>query len=236
LNGGETMTRFSPIVTAEHASNAVPDALETLGLSDETLASHVAWDPGVAPVAAALAAALEAPLFVGEYSRLVADLNRSPGSAEVVPEVAFGVIVPGNLGLDAAARNAREARYHRPYWTKVGAALSNLRPPILHLSIHSFTESLHGKRRDVDLGILIDPDRPLEAEVSGLLRPKLHAFGFDVRENEPYDGRGDGLTTRLRSARAPLDYAGVEIEISQRLLPELPRVTESLIDAVRALV
>ncbi len=230
------MTRFSPIVTAEHASNAVPEAFQTLGLSAEVLESHVAWDPGAKPVAIAIAEALGCPLFLGEYSRLVADLNRSPGSKVVVPELAFGVLVPANIGLGPEARAARVDLFHRPYWTKVEGAVSSLGPPVLHLSIHSFTESLHGKKRDVDLGVLIDPDRPLEADVCRVLLTKLRARGLDARENEPYDGRSDGLTTSLRGARSAERYAGVEIEISQRLLSDLARVTDALRDAVRALV
>jgi predicted N-formylglutamate amidohydrolase len=222
---------FALIVTAEHASNTIPPALAGLGVPSEILASHVAWDPGAREVATALAAALGAPLLLGEHSRLVADLNRSPGTDAVVPRAAFGVVVPGNANLTAEDRAAREVAYHRPYWNRVEEAVRALRPPVLHLSVHSFTPELDGKKREVELGVLHDPAHPLEAEIARLFLPILRAHGFDARANEPYDGRADGLCTALRAKLPPSAYAGVEIEISHELLGALDRVSRALIEA-----
>lgn len=237
----DPVSRFTYVVSAEHASRSVPSSLADLGLTAEILSSHVAWDPGVDVVATQLARALEAPLFLGQQSRLVADLNRSPGSREVVPEVAFGVLIPGNQGLSAAERQERELIYHAPYWRQVAAtvqarlACGDGRQPVLHLSVHSFTEELGGERRDVDLGVLFDPAHPLEQHVAAVFIRELVQAGFDARENQPYDGRADALVTALR-ARYPVDaYAGVEIEISQRLLQELDRIAPAIVQGVRAL-
>jgi predicted N-formylglutamate amidohydrolase len=103
------------VITCEHATNRVPAGLQSLGLSHRVLASHVAWDPGARPVASGLARALTVPCLLGRYSRLVADLNRSPHNRQVVPVVAFGTTVPGNRGLTPGARRQRLDRYHTPW-------------------------------------------------------------------------------------------------------------------------
>ena len=126
--------------------------------------------------------------------------------------------------------------YHRgtQLWQRLEAVNAQLPGPILHLSIHSFTPELHGKKRDLDLGILFDPDRPLEAGFARALQPRI--LGFDVRENEPYDGRADGLCTAFRTRFPEEAYAGIEIEISHRLLEKLDRVSRALIEAIRSLI
>ncbi|MEL6186236.1 MAG: N-formylglutamate amidohydrolase, partial [Myxococcota bacterium] len=103
------------VVTCEHAAHEVPDGLE-LGIPPEVVTSHVGWDPGAHEVAEAVARRWSVPLLAGRYSRLVADLNRGPNNPEVVPEVAFGVPVPGNRNLGTKGRETRVRDYHTPYW------------------------------------------------------------------------------------------------------------------------
>jgi predicted N-formylglutamate amidohydrolase len=233
---------FDLVISAEHSSREIPEELGVLGLDPAVLDSHVAWDPGVDEVASYLAEHMDAPLFLGRYSRLVADLNRSPGTNEVVPEVAFGVAVPGNRGLSREERARRQELYHRPYWREVEGAIAARMPQtedaprLLHFSVHSFTPELDGNKRTLDLGILLDPDRPLEAMVSRRLVTELARMGFDTRENEPYDGRSDGMVTAFRRIFSPEAYAGVEVEINHRLLDDLHRVSEALLVSLRLIV
>ncbi len=44
------VARGPVILVCEHASRMLPKSLGTLGLSDEALASHIAWDPGAVAV------------------------------------------------------------------------------------------------------------------------------------------------------------------------------------------
>jgi predicted N-formylglutamate amidohydrolase len=224
------------VVTAEHASRDVPSGID-LGVDETVLDSHVAWDPGAREVAIALASALGAPLFLGEYTRLVADLNRPPHSIEAVPARAFGVLVPGNASLSEQAIAERLSRHHAPYWRKVegevGARIGR-GEDVLHISVHSFTPNLNGAPRTVELGVLFDPERPREQAVAEVMGAKLEQHGFDARPNEPYDGRSDALTTSLRG-RWPIGrYVGIEIEINQALIGGLERVSRAVEEAVRA--
>jgi len=92
------------VLVCEHASNAIPTPLNGLGLTDEVRGSHVAWDPGALGVARHLSQALNAPLIAGRVSRLVYDCNRAPESPSAMPAQTERGDIPGNMGLDAAAR------------------------------------------------------------------------------------------------------------------------------------
>jgi predicted N-formylglutamate amidohydrolase len=69
----------SPIVLiCPHASNYIPPEYNGLGLPAAELERHIAWDSGAAGITRELARILDAPAFLGTYSRLLIDLNRPP--------------------------------------------------------------------------------------------------------------------------------------------------------------
>lgn len=230
------------LVSAEHASNAIPPTLENLGLTDEVLQTHVAWDPGTVEVSQAVAQHFSAPLFIGEWSRLVVDLNRSPtNETDVIPKNAFGVDVPGNQTLNEAARQDRLTRYHRPYWNAVQSKLQELHEgapnrPLLHLSIHSFTDNLNGEHRPMSLGVMFDPARPSEDRFGRALAQRIESAGLVSAENGPYDGRMDAMVTACRPLFPEPAYLGIEIEINQRHLAQLDRIASVLIQSVESVI
>lgn len=227
--------RLALVVSCEHASNACPPDFDTAGIDAAVFETHSAWDPGARPVAERIARHFGAPAVYGRWTRLYCDLNRSPSNPEVVPDHAFGVDIPSNVRLDRAARAARVEAHHRPYWDEVrslihaGLAQAEV---VLHLSVHSFVEEYQGRHRAVDLGILMDPAAPREAEVSHALRVGLAGAPYLVQENEPYDGRADALTTALRHELPRERYAGVELELSQRHLARLDVLGDALLHAL----
>jgi predicted N-formylglutamate amidohydrolase len=220
------------LLTAEHASPAVPDGV-WLGVDEAVILGHRGWDPGSAEAAQLLQRLTGAPLFLGGINRLVVDLNRREEHAQVVPEVSFGVRVPGNEGLSDVDRARRIARWHRPWRRQVAAAVAERARPgraCLHLSVHSFSPEPDPARRTYDLGLLFDPSRPLERAWAARLGRELAARGLDVRDNEPYRGTDEGLTRWLRERHPDPAYAGLEIELSQRLCrAEQARVVECLV-------
>ncbi len=226
------------LITVEHASNAVPKGFD-LGVPAEVLDTHVAWDPGAPEVASIIAAELSAPLFLGRYTRLVADLNRSPENPASVPEVAFGVRVPANMGLTPDARAARLRRFHQPYWDRVfstveGAfAVGGPDRCVLHLSVHSFTGEFAGEVRKMSMGVMLDPARRLERHAADLLLEGLHRLDVNAVENAPYDGRGDAIVAALRRRFPEERYAGVQIEISQNHLDEIDALGHRLLETVQ---
>jgi predicted N-formylglutamate amidohydrolase len=228
---------IAPLVTCEHASRALPARYGTLGLPPRVMRSHVAWDFGAREAARAIAHRLGCPHFEGRYSRLLVDLNRSASNRGVVPRVAFSVAVPGNF-TSHAETVLRVERYWRPYRAAIEQHLRGRvakRRGCVHFAVHSFTPVLGGRRRLCDIGLLFDPRRPGERRIASRLRKSLRSTGLNVRFNYPYRGTSDGLTTAMRGLLPDESYAGIEIEINQRLLASARRrkeVTSALCSAV----
>jgi predicted N-formylglutamate amidohydrolase len=207
------------VLVCEHAANVIPAELGTLGLNDEALHSHIAWDLGALAVAKAMSVRLDAPLIAQRVSRLVYDCNRSPDAQDAIPEQSEYQVVPGNAGLSAAERHARVARYYTPFCDALSACIEQRvvakKLPAL-VTIHSFTPVFKGERRDLDVGILHDSDARLAdemlkcAEVDGALT---------VRRNAPYAPR-DGVTFTLTRHALPRGLLNVMIEIRNDLIAQ----------------
>lgn len=201
------------LVTCEHAGRRIPANLRHLFTGQAArLDSHRAWDPGALALARTLADALGATLHYATVSRLVVDLNRSPGHPHLYSDV--------TRRLPAAARRQILERHYLPYRRRVEAAVSQAVASgrrLLHVSAHSFTPLLDGVPRNADVGLLYDPRRRGEAQLCRAWAAvlKRHAPGLRVRRNYPYRGRADGLTAYLRRHFPEPAYLGIELEVSQ---------------------
>lgn len=213
------MSRGGPwalLVTCEHGGNRVPVRYRPLFERQETLlASHRGWDAGALPLARWMARTLRAPLRSATVTRLLVDLNRSPGHPRVFS--------PMTRTLGRAEREELLSRYHAPHREAVDADVcAHLAAGgrVLHLGVHSFTPVLDGEVRRTDLSLLYDPARGAERGLCASwvrsLRRRLP--GLAVRRNDPYRGASDGLTTWLRRRHPEGRYLGIEIEVNQRLL------------------
>src|SRR4051794_19604602 len=76
----------SPVLlVCEHASRRLPLSLGNLGLDEDALQAHIAWDPGALGVARLMAETLDATLLYQNFSRLAYDCNRPPEAGDAVP-------------------------------------------------------------------------------------------------------------------------------------------------------
>jgi predicted N-formylglutamate amidohydrolase len=202
------------LVTCEHAGNRVPrEFADLFGGREKTLASHRGYDPGALELARVCARRLGAPLFAGRYTRLLIELNRSPGHRSLFSDV--------TRPLSAERRARIVARYYRPYRQRVEAAVEAAARQgrrVVHLSVHTFTPVLAGRRRRADVGLLDDPRRRPERELAGRIKQAICARRTDliVRSNYPYLGTSDGFTAALRRKHPAGSYVGIEIEVNQR--------------------
>jgi predicted N-formylglutamate amidohydrolase len=177
----------SPLVlVADHAGNRLPRALGTLGLPQAELERHIAWDIGIAGVAHLLADALDAVLIRQNYSRLVVDCNRPPGSPASMPEVSELTAIPGNAGLSEAARAAREGEIFWPYHRTIERELDRRQQanrPAALIALHSFTPVFKGVTRGMHAAVLYHRNPRFPRELLSLLRQQRDLI---VGDNEPY--------------------------------------------------
>jgi predicted N-formylglutamate amidohydrolase len=200
------------VISCEHGGNRVPFAYRALfRRHEELLRTHRGYDVGALPIARALAAELDAPLFFSRTTRLVVDLNRSLGHPAL-----FSAIT---RALPAAVRQRLVARHYVPYRAALTAHVLGAaeRHAVLHLSIHSFTAVLDGQTRNTDIGLLYDPKRKSERRFCMRLRQALERASPEarVRMNYPYRGTSDGMIVALRRKLSSRRYTGVEIELNQ---------------------
>jgi len=174
------------LLIADHAGQRVPRVLDNLGLPQSELDRHIGWDIGIAGVTTRLATALDAVAITQTYSRLVIDCNRPHASPTLIAERSDGTEVPGNRGLDTAARQQRIeaifAPYHGRIVAELDARLARAQPTLL-VAMHSFTPAMNGIARPWHAGVLYHRD----ARLAHALRDALRAEGdLVVGDNEPY--------------------------------------------------
>lgn len=200
------------LLFCDHASDRVPMALASLGLDDPVFKLHIAYDIGAAEVTRRLSAKVNALAVLAGYSRLVIDCNRQPGDPSAIPEISDNIVIPGNRGLDEAAKVARTEQVFWPYHHAVSNALDHLwrlgTPPAL-LSVHSFTPSLNGQDREWDIGVLWNRDPRLADRF--LLKLAEHPEKLHVGDNEPYSGKEIAYSLNLHGGAAGLPHCAVEI-------------------------
>ncbi|MEA2625692.1 MAG: hypothetical protein QOD06_1737 [Candidatus Binatota bacterium] len=227
------------LISCEHASHSIPPRFQSLGVSPEALISHSSWDPGAGDLAKEVAGAFGIFPFLGGYSRLLVDLNRSSDNPEVIPEISYGLAVPGNRALSVGDRLERLRRYYTPYRSAVRKAAVEATAAgdvCMHVAIHSFTPEYASQVREGRLGVLFDAASELEAKVADEMLASLRAESLDARPNYPYDGAEDSLTTTLRTELSAQGYVGVQVELSQYDIDSAPgilRYSEPVERAVR---
>lgn len=183
------------LILCDHAANTVPPQVGggSLDLSDVEMARHIAWDPGAAGVARALAEVLDAPCLCSNFSRLVIDPNRGVDDPTLLRKIYDGTVIPGNRDADAAERARRIALCYQPYCDAIEDLAA--RPGTVLISIHSFTHALVGRPpRPWEIGILYaDQDPRLSLPLLERLRAHPHN-NAPVGENQPYKGSLPGDT------------------------------------------
>jgi predicted N-formylglutamate amidohydrolase len=207
------------LLTSDHFGRAIPRALGDLGLPGSELTRHIAWDIGIAGVARALSAHLDAHLIAQAYSRLVIDCNRPPDAPSSIPRISEATIIPGNEGLTREATDARRRQVFDPYHRRITEVIDRrLREgmPTVLVSLHSFTPVYAGIKRPWHVGTLYQSDTRLPP----LLLKGLRASGdLVVGDNEPYavSNETDYTIPRHGEARGLMNTG---IEIRQDLISD----------------
>jgi predicted N-formylglutamate amidohydrolase len=223
------------LLLGDHAGNAIPAALGTLGLTQGEFGRHIALDIGVHELGAELAARLDAPFVEQHYSRLVVDCNRSPEAADAIAQVSDGTVIPGNDGITAAARARRYSSIFEPYHAAI-TKLLDMRDAAgmvtTIVSLHSFTPRLGNEPRPWTAGVLHDGgDTRFAAALLQVLRA---SEGERIGDNAPYRMDATDFTVP-RHAYPDRPYAEIEIRQDQLSTPAgRQAILELLVSALQA--
>ena len=193
------------------------------------LATHRGFDLGALQVARAFGRRLGIRPFAATTTRLVVDLNRSPGNRNV-----FSVYT---WSLTPAQRGAALAAHYWPYRKAVEDAVAagvDAGKTVVHVSAHSFTPELRGEVRNCDVGLLYDPRCRGEAQFVEAWYAALGAAAPELvlRRNYPYRGVSDALVRHLRRRYGARGYVGMELEVNQKHVGS--RGWRSLVDVLAA--
>ena len=181
------------LVTCDHATNRVPEAIGDLGIGPADMARHIAYDVGAAGLARALGEALDSPVICSDFSRLVIDPNRGEDDPTLVMKLYDGTIIPANRHVDAAEVERRLQALYRPYHAAY-AQLAARQADTVIVAIHSFTPCLKGRApRPWHVGVLYShlDERFSKPLIARLMRETDLCIG----DNEPYAGHlpGDAI-------------------------------------------
>ena len=213
------------VLVCEHASNFIPDHYKNLGLTEKARKSHIAWDPGAIELATALSELLDAPLVASCVSRLIYDCNRPPTAKNAIPERSEIYDIKGNCNLSKDELGERAEKYYFPFRNKLSECLSSHTRRVgstILVSIHTFTPIFHGRKRQVDLGVVHDSDNRLAV---GILDALNKHEKLNVQRNQPYGPR-DGVTHTLKEHGNRRGHANVMIEVKNDLVASAPQQAE----------
>lgn len=218
------------VIMAEHAGNAVPDALNGLGMPPDVLRTHIAYDPGAREIGTRLADAFGAFAIFGNYSRLVVDLNREMSSEDLFLKERCGNNIPKNALLTTLDKASRINDIYLPYRNAINGKIFGLLAggvvPVI-LSLHSMSPDQPGVVQDIAL--LFDRD----VRLAGYLRDRFAKELPDVvvGMNAPYDANAVRGTLSMHAE--PFGLPCVEIEFNQALLANPVRL-ENCVSCIEA--
>ena len=182
--GGDTRI----ILTCEHAGDIVPRKLGLLGMSPDDYKCHYAVDVGARDVTRYLSAMLNAPAVLGNYSRLVVDLNRAVDHPTTFAPTGEGKPVPGNIDITDEDKAQRIRELYEPYHQALTGILDRVQAsgtiPVV-VSVHSFTPKFFNFARPWEIGFLHSDDPRLSLQMIAYFK----RLGYHVGDNEPYDHR-----------------------------------------------
>jgi predicted N-formylglutamate amidohydrolase len=207
------------LLTCDHAGRAIPRALGSLGLSGRELATHVAWDLGVAELGRRLAARLDACAIAHNYSRLVIDANRPPGAADSIVTLSEHTRIAANDRLPPREVRRRVEALFEPYHQRIrdelDARAAQGRPSVL-VALHSFTPVYQGTPRPWHAGVLYGRD----PRFGWLVRDGLRRdAALVVGDNEPY-AVSDATDYTIVAHGEQRGLPHVELEIRQDRLAD----------------
>ncbi|MBT5186673.1 MAG: N-formylglutamate amidohydrolase [Kordiimonadaceae bacterium] len=207
------------VLICEHASNHIPIEYEKLGLSDQQLKLHIAWDIGIAEVTKNLAISLGAPAILARFSRLLIDANRALNQDGLIPTHSDGHFIPKNSNLSKDDIKKRIDQFYTPFHHAAGELIKkkthHQEAPLI-FNMHSFTPFMNDKERPWHTGMLWNKDpRIANALLNGLTKR-----GYHVGDNQPYTGLELNHTMNTHGTEHGFPHVNIEIRQNEIDTPQ----------------
>ena len=172
------------LLVCEHAGQAVPIKLNGLGVSLEIFNQHIGYDIGAAKLTRKIAAQLNVPAILQNYSRLVIDCNRPTNQSDSIPEMSDHTLISGNLNISDEDRQSRIDEIFTPFHDKISQLLDQNHYKLI-IAIHSFTPQMNGNKRPWDVGFLFRQDQKTSRSFMQYL--SANHPDLNIGENQPYN-------------------------------------------------
>ena len=215
-----------PLLLCDHAGNHIPRMAKRLGLGDDGLQQHIAYDIGAGELTRLLAQTLGWPAIWANYSRLWVDLNRKIDDPTLIRELSDHQIITGNVHLSHDQMEARIQQLYHPYHQAIADFITKSMkiyhqdgPPPMAILVHSFTPNIRMKgqsqSRKWHIGLLSDGERRLTNFALDYFA--RHHRELNIGDNQPYSGN-DAYDKTVSSHLKPKGIARLLIEIRQDLI------------------
>lgn len=200
------------VLGCEHAGNAVPEMLETLGLTEAERERHIAWDIGGQALTRDISGRLDCPAIMQRYSRLVYDCNRTVDHPGAFVVEADGSQVVGNKLLSDTDKAAREREIYRPFHDQLTNLIERRRAQqtrFAYVAIHSFNEAVRGQKRPWHIGFIYNQHAAMSKH---LIRWFETNTDYVVGDNAPYSPI-DAVdhTVRVQAEVRGIPYSMIEV-------------------------
>ena len=202
----------------DHAGNHFPEEYHCLGIPDDILQTHIAWDPGAGPLTRALTQRLSGRAVLCSFSRLLIDPNRPTDRHDLIVTSSDQIPIPGNQNLTAEQRDTRIRELFEPYHQRLESELEDfdrrgIAPFVL--SVHSFAPRLMGRieERPWHLGALWSHDAPTARKFMALIRERTD---YEIGDNEPYNAQEFNYSVDIHVA--PRNLRHITMEVRQDLI------------------
>lgn len=199
------------IFFCDHATNHVPQGYDNLGLEDQYLQEHIAYDIGAEAVTRKICDMMGVSAVLGPVSRLLVDCNREPGMSSMIPASSDGIDIPANRDLTPSVIEARMQAYYYPFHAAgeklVAAHLAAGVTPLV-IGMHSFTPIMNEEERPWHVGFLWNEDPRLAQAMIGLFERETDLV---VGDNLPYSGKDLYYTMQRHGADHGLPQTTLEI-------------------------
>jgi predicted N-formylglutamate amidohydrolase len=168
---------------------------------------------------------LDAPAFLGTYSRLLVDLNRPFGVPSSMPVRSESTDVPGNQDLCPPERERRRKLMFQPFHERIARFLderAQAERPARIVTIHSYTPVFLGERRPWHAGILFERSEAFARQViDGLAEDRSLLIGTNV----PYGiDRAEDYAIPVHGTDR--GHPAILVEIRHDLIADRPGVVE----------